>query len=363
MTQRALFAAGGTGGHIFPARAAAEALAARGWQVRLVTDARGARHAGGFPGGDPVIIEAQSPFQKNPLKLVKALTSLAKGYGQTRQLMAQFKPDVVAGFGGYPAFPALAAARLGHIPYVIHEQNAVLGRVNRLFAGSANCVASGFERLDKASARAVHRVVGNPVRAGVLAAAQTPYLTPAADGPFRLLVIGGSLGARLLSITVPQAIAGLPEALRQRLHVVQQTRAESLDEARGLYEGAGVTAELSPFFEDMGQRYADAHLVISRAGASSVSEIAALGRPAIFVPLGIAMDDHQSANADSLAAAGAAEVIAEAQFTAERLRASLESAMGGGEALARRAHAARALGRPLAHEHLADLIAAAAETS
>lgn len=361
MTRKALFAAGGTGGHIFPARAAADALVARGWRVRLITDARGARHADGFPGGEPVVIDARSPFQKNPIKLAGALVSLARGYGQARTLMAEFEPDVVAGFGGYPAFPALAAARTRGVPFVIHEQNAVLGRVNRVFSGSASCVASGFERLDRLGAKARWDVVGNPVRAAVLKAAETAFKAPAPDGEFRLLVIGGSLGARLLSVTVPQAVAALPDRLRARLKVTQQTREESLEEARRLYAEAGVEAELSPFFADMGELYANAHLVISRAGASSVSEIAAIGRPAVFVPLAIAMDDHQTANAQSLVEAGAAESISEAEFTAHRLRESLETAMSDGEALTRRAEAARALGRPQAHEHLADLIAASAE--
>jgi UDP-N-acetylglucosamine--N-acetylmuramyl-(pentapeptide) pyrophosphoryl-undecaprenol N-acetylglucosamine transferase len=361
MTGKALFAAGGTGGHMFPARAAADALIARGWQVRLVTDARGAKHARDFPGGDPIVIEAQSPFQKNPVKLLGALASLAKGYSQTRKLMTEFQPDVVAGFGGYPAFPVLAAARSRRIPFLIHEQNAVLGRVNRLFSGSAVRVASGFERLDRISSDANHSVVGNPVRSAVLKAAETSYAAPSPNDEFRLLVIGGSLGARLLSVTVPRAVAELPETLRRRLKVTQQTREESLDEARQLYAEAGVEAQLAPFFEDMGALYADTHLVISRAGASSVSEIAAIGRPAIFVPLAIAMDDHQSANAKSLVDAGAAEAISEADLTVQRLRESLETAMTGGEALTQQAAAARALGKPSAHEHLADLIAAAAE--
>lgn len=363
MTRKALFAAGGTGGHMFPAHAAAAALIARGWTVRLVTDARGSKHARDFPGGEPVVIEARSPFQKNPVKLIGALASLAKGYRQTSQLMADFQPDVVAGFGGYPAFPVLAAAKSKKIPFVIHEQNAVLGRVNRLFSSSAVRVASGFDRLDRISAKASHAVVGNPVRASVLTAAETSYAAPAPDGEFRLLIIGGSLGARLLSVTVPRAVAALPEALRQRLKVVQQTREEQLEEAREIYAQAGVEAQLAPFFQEMGALYAQAHLIISRAGASSVSEIAAIGRPAIFVPLAIAMDDHQTANAESLVAAGAAETIAEPDFTVQRLRESLETAMTGGEALDKQAEAARALGKPRAHEHLADLIEAAAEAS
>jgi len=361
MTGRALFAAGGTGGHIFPARAAADELAKRGWEVRLVTDARGMKHAAGFPGEPPVVIDAASPFQKNPIRAVKALFSLAKGYGATRALMAEFKPDVVAGFGGYPAFPALAAARLSGTPHIIHEQNAVLGRVNRLFSGSAFAVASGFDRLDRLKPGARHEVTGNPLREAVLSAA-ADYEAPKADGPIHVLVIGGSLGARLLSLTVPAALAQLPESLRSRLRVVQQTRAESLQEAQAIYDEAGIKAELQPFFNDMGALYAQAHLVISRAGASSVSELAALGRPAIFVPLAIAMDDHQTANAQSLVEAGAAESIAEADFAAQSLSARLETALSDGEGLASRAQAARAAGRRDAHVRLAELIIAAAGT-
>ena len=221
--RRALFAAGGTGGHIFPARAAAGELAKRGWQVRLVTDARGRKHADDFPGEAPVVIDAASPFQKNPLRVIKALMSLAAGYGATRTLMGEFKPDVVAGFGGYPAFPALAAARFSGTPFVIHEQNAVLGRVNRVFAGSAFAVASGFDTLERLKPGARHEVTGNPLRAPILEAVDG-YAPPNPGGELRLLVIGGSLGARLLSLTVPQALARLPEMLRGRLRVVQQTR-------------------------------------------------------------------------------------------------------------------------------------------
>ncbi len=358
MSQRALFAAGGTGGHIFPARAAADELAKRGWDVRLVTDARGVKHAEGFPGGAPVVIDAASPFQKNPLRALKALISLAKGYNTTRALMAQFKPDVVAGFGGYPAFPALAAARLSGTPHIIHEQNAVLGRVNRLFASSAFAVASGFQRLDRLKPGVRHEVTGNPLRDAVLKAV-TDYEPPASDGPIHLLVVGGSLGARLLSLTVPEALAQLPDALRKRLRVVQQTRAETLEEAKAIYGRAGIEADLQPFFTDMGALYAQAHLVISRAGASSVSEIAAHGRPAIFVPLGIAMDDHQTANALSLVEGRGAESIAESEFAAQSLSARLESALSDSEALARRAEAARVAGRADAHLRLAELIIAA----
>ncbi|MBI1265745.1 MAG: undecaprenyldiphospho-muramoylpentapeptide beta-N-acetylglucosaminyltransferase [Alphaproteobacteria bacterium] len=359
--KRLIMAAGGTGGHIFPARATAETLVARGWRVRLVTDARGARHTDGFPGEGVTVIRAASPFQSDPRRLAAALADLSAGLGATRAIVKTFEPDAVAGFGGYPAFALLAAARISGLPFVIHEQNAVLGRVNRLFARSARTVASGFERLDRLPRRARHAVTGNPVRAAVLAARDTPYAPPQADGEIRLLVLGGSLGARILSDTVPAAIARLPASLRARLSVVQQTRDESLDAARSAYDAAGVRAELSPFFDDMGARYAAAHLVISRAGASSVAELAAIGRPSLLVPLAIAMDDHQSANAQGLVRAGAADAIAEADFTPQTLSQRLESLLADGEALAARASAARAAGRPDAHEALAGLIERAAE--
>lgn len=361
MAKRCLIAAGGTGGHMFPARAAAETLIERGWQVRLVTDARGARHARDFPGEGVVEVSAASPFVKNPVKLAGALSQLARGLGQTRGLIKAFGPDVVAGFGGYPAFPAMAAARLARIPYIIHEQNAVLGRVNRLFNLGADYVASGFERLDRVSSKANHVVTGNPVRKPIREARQARYAPPDANGPIRLFVVGGSLGARILSQTVPEAVARLPEALRARLDIVQQTRGEYLEQARTAYAKAGVKAECEAFFEDMGRQYGRAHLLIARAGASTVSEIAVVGRPAIFVPLAIAMDDHQWANAEDLVNAGAAEALREKDFTAEALSARLESLLTDGEALADMAGRARALGKPRAHERLADLIETAAK--
>ena len=362
MTGLCLIAAGGTGGHMFPARAAADALIKRGWRIQLVTDARGARHATGFPGAPVVVIEAGSPFSGNPLRFADATLKLGRGFAQAARLIKALQPDVVAGFGGYPAFPALAAARLSGTPFVIHEQNAVLGRVNRVFSRGAETVASGFARLDRISNKALHVVTGNPVRAAILSEARSGYVPPAPEGEIRLLVLGGSLGARILSDVVPAALAALPDLLRSRLRVVQQVRAEQLEAVRAIYAASGIEAELSPFFEEMGRRYADAHLVISRAGASSVSEIAAVGRPAIFVPLAIAMDDHQTANAESLVAAGAADSIAERDFTAHALSLRLASLLADGEGLAQRAAAARRLGRPDAHNRLADLIANAAET-
>lgn len=353
---RLLIAAGGTGGHIFPARAVAETLREAGWQIRLITDQRGARHAAGFPGEGIDQIEAATPFVKNPALAAGNTLRLARGFTAAGRIIARFKPDLIAGFGGYPAFPALAHAQLKRIPFVIHEQNAVLGRVNRVFAARAFAVASGFDRLDRLPRKARHVVTGNPVRAAILAGGRTPYGAPEAECPIRLLVIGGSLGARILSAGVPEAIAGLPDALRARLEVTQQTRAEQIDASRRRYGEAGVTAICEPFFEDMAPLYARAHLVISRSGASSVSEIAALGRPSLLVPLEIAADDHQRANAQGLAAAGAAQIITEDEIAGGALRVRLESLLGDGEALGSMAEAALQAGKPDAHLRLASLL-------
>ena len=348
---------------MFPARAAAEAMIARGWQVRLMTDARGLKHARDFPAVAIDEVRAASPSTKNPIKLARAAIELSAGFAQARKVVKTWKPDFVAGFGGYPAFPALAAARTAGIPFAIHEQNAVLGRVNRVFASDAAFIASGFDRLDRLpkKARRRHIVTGNPLRAPILAARATPYAEPSGHGVIRLFVIGGSLGARLLSETTPQAVARLPESLRSRLDVAQQTREESLSKAEAAYREAGVQAELKPFFEDVAERYANAHLVIARAGASSVSEIAGVGRPAIFCPLGIATDDHQTANCQGLVDGLAADMLSEADFTAEKLAALLERRLAKPDDLAGRAASARSHGRPDAAESFARAVEGAVQ--
>jgi UDP-N-acetylglucosamine--N-acetylmuramyl-(pentapeptide) pyrophosphoryl-undecaprenol N-acetylglucosamine transferase len=353
--RRCLIAAGGTGGHMFPARAAAEALIARGWQIRLVTDARGLKHTTDFPAVAIDEIHAASPSTKNPVKLARAAVELTRGMAQAQGILKRWKPDVVAGFGGYPAFPALAAARMAGIPFAIHEQNSVLGRVNRVFAKKAGFIASGFERLDRMpqAARKRHILTGNPLRQPILDARAAGYVPIAEDGRINLLILGGSLGARLLSETVPRAIAELPKSLKSRLDVVQQTREESLVMARDLYQAAGVSAVCEPFFDDVGALYAASHLIIGRAGASTVSEVAGVGRPAIFCPLAIAADDHQSANVEGLVNALAADVLIEEEFTADALAALLTTRLSNPADLAERAAAARSLGRPDAADALA----------
>ncbi|PHS29094.1 MAG: undecaprenyldiphospho-muramoylpentapeptide beta-N-acetylglucosaminyltransferase [Robiginitomaculum sp.] len=356
MSKTIILAAGGTGGHMFPARALAEVLRDRGWRIVLITDRRGAALSDGFSEAERHVIPAASLSGKNPIRLMMGVFSLLAGIVKSLWLILRTRPALVAGFGGYPSFPALAAARLSFRPIVLHEQNCVLGRTNRVFANRAVLIASGFDMLEKLPFAAMdrHVVTGNPLRASILASMDK---APASTGErLNLLVLGGSLGARILGEAVPAAVKLLPQSLQNRLDVVQQTREEQLDTLRTLYAEAGMNAELAPFFDDVADRLARADLVIARAGASSIAEIAAMGKPSILIPLAIAMDDHQSRNAQTLAGHGAADVIAEEKLTPERLAALMKVRLEDQTDLARRGDAARALARPEAAKDLADKI-------
>lgn len=356
-----VIAAGGTGGHLFPAAAFAEEMFRRGWRVVLMTDARGRRYAEGFPAERIEDVSAAS-LSANPFTAIPALLKIWRGVNAAKRRFKDLQPALVAGFGGYPSFPALMAARAYRIPILIHEQNAVLGRVNRAMAAHAAIVACGFERLDRLPERARERkrVVGNPVRLPILAVRERPYPEAPAGGRLHLLVIGGSQGARLFGAVIPEAIAMLPAELRARLDVAHQVREEQLAGAQKVYKKAGVKAEVSPFFTDMGQRLGAAHLVIARAGASSVTELQVAGRPAILVPFAAAADDHQTANAEGLTAVGAADLFAEEDFTPQNLAVCLERRLQDPHGLAVRAAAARSAARPEAAKTLADLAEAAA---
>ena len=308
-------ASGGTGGHLFPASAVAQTLVNNGWKVRLVTDSRGSMHAQAFPRNNIMVIDSASPFVKNPIQQFKAILHLLNGCRQALRIIKSDKPDIIVGFGGYPVFPVFVAAKLRSIPYIIHEQNAVLGRVNRLFAKGARAIASGFSQIKYLGSHVQHHVTGNPIRHCILKHKSVAYSQPADEEVITILVLGGSLGAEILSKNIPPALGTLPNKFRKRLCVIQQTRVEFIDDVRSFYQKANIACELAPFFDDVGKCYARAHLVISRAGASSVSEIAALGRPAILVPLAIAMDDHQSANTVELVDRGAAVCITESELT------------------------------------------------
>lgn len=349
-----LIAAGGTGGHMFPAQALAEEMLARGWRVRLSTDRRGGHYATGFPAAVERQVVRAGTFAREGLTKLAAPFQIVAGTGAAISAMRRDPPACVAGFGGYPALPAMAAATLLRRPRLVHEQNAVLGRVNQLFARRVDRVACGMWPTELPDgARGVH--TGNPVRAAVAARAGAPYAPPG-DGPVRVLVIGGSQGARLLSRTVPAALAALPDDLRARLEVSHQARPEDRDGVVADYAQAGIEAEVRPFFDDVPERMADAQLVISRAGASSVADIAAIGRPSILIPLAIARRDEQTANARGLVEAGGAVAIAERELTPARLTEEAASILGDRDRAAGMAAAAAARGRPDAAGSLADLI-------
>jgi len=353
----AVIAAGGTGGHMFPAEALARELGARGWRIVLATDTRGAAYAEDFPADERLALDAATFKMGDPIGMTRGGLRILNGVTRARAAFRRLKPSVVVGFGGYPSLPALLAAPSVKAPTVIHEQNAVLGRVNRYLAPRAAAVACAFPTLEKASpkVRAKVSVVGNPIRPDIKALADRPYPDPGA-GNVRILVTGGSQGARLLSEATPAAIAMLPEDTRYRLHVTQQTRPEAMDDARRVYANALVDVELAPFFRNIGQRLATTHLVIGRAGASTVCELAVVGLPSVLVPLAIAMDDHQSFNARLLVDAGAAEAIPEKAFTPDRLAEVLGRLLSDPQELGRRAAAARAVAKPDAAERLADLV-------
>ncbi|HEX6859874.1 MAG TPA: undecaprenyldiphospho-muramoylpentapeptide beta-N-acetylglucosaminyltransferase [Caulobacteraceae bacterium] len=354
----AVVAAGGTGGHLFPAQALAETLNARGWKVVLATDERGAVYADKFPAIRRISLSAATARAGDPVGMIKAGVAVAQGVLQARGVFKDVRPAVVVGFGGYPSLPALLAAVAGKIPTVIHEQNAVLGRVNRFIAPRVSEVACAFPTLEMASAavRARAHVVGNPVRPEIRALHERPFEPPRPGGPVRVLITGGSQGARLLSETTPEAIRKLPEDLRVRLEVQQQTRPESMDHARRAYADALVKAEVAPFFRDMAGRLSQTHLVVGRAGASTVCEIAVAGRPSLLIPLKIAADDHQTYNARLLSDVGAAAVATEDEITVDSLAGALNALLKSPEQLARMAAAARSVATPDAAERLADLV-------
>ncbi len=357
-----VLAAGGTGGHVFPARALAEALVARDWRVALITDRRGGAFGETMDDVDTYRISAASPEGGVGGKL-RALARLAFGLLQARALLRRLKPDVAVGFGGYASAPTMLAAAFAGLPTLIHEQNAVLGRANRLLASRVTRIATSFARIDGLRPADTERAVptGNPVRAAIAAIGRRPYPELAdAAGKLAILVFGGSQGARVLSDVVPAAMARLCALTRDRISITQQCRAEDLDRVREAYREAGVTATVATFYDDMPERLAAAHLVIARAGASTVAELTAAGRPALLVPYPHATDDHQRANARAIDDAGGGWLMPEPGFTAEALGARLESLLGRPSALSEAAARAKAAGRPDAAEALADLTEAVA---
>jgi UDP-N-acetylglucosamine--N-acetylmuramyl-(pentapeptide) pyrophosphoryl-undecaprenol N-acetylglucosamine transferase len=355
-----LLAAGGTGGHLFPAEALAHELTGRGWTVHLATDDRAERFAGQFPAAAIHPIQSATMGSKNPFAVLAAFWKIWRGVRQASALISRIRPAIVVGFGGYPTLPPLYAATRRRVPTLIHEQNAVMGRANRALAGRVDAIAGGFLPEDASAAGAKTVTTGNPVRPPVLEAARTPYAVSNEEQPFRLLVFGGSQGAQFFSDAVPAAIGLLPDARRKRLAITQQARADDLARVKAGYAALGVEAEVSPFFTDMAARMAAAHLVMSRSGASTVSEIAVIGRPALLVPYPHALDHDQAANAAALAGAGGAEVHPQSTLSPDRIAALIGALMDDPERLAEMAAAAKSAGKPDAARLLADLTEAIA---
>ena len=358
MVGRALLAAGGTGGHMFPAQSLAEILKSEGWDVALMTDARGQKHSGKIPADRVIEVQAASISPRKPLQALKGGLKLSKGVQQAKAFIRDWEPDIVVGFGGYPAFPAIRAAQSLGLPTILHEQNAVLGRVNRVFAAKANYVVSGFEVLEKVSLKAKVKNFGNPLRLQIAEAVPQSYESP--TDTINLLCVGGSLGARILSQTIPKAIAILPNDLRAKLRIVQQTTQGEVETAQATYAACGVEAVCETFFSDIEQHLAKADYVIGRAGASSVSEIAIMGKPSLLIPLAIAMDDHQTVNARSLSERGAADILPESEFTPESVAKILQDRLNDSTWLSSAAASARTCGRPNAARDLAELVIATA---
>lgn len=356
-----LIAAGGTGGHMFPAQALAEAMVARSWRGKLSTDARGARYAGGFPKAVTVETLASATFARGgtaarllvPFRIAAGVVGALAG-------MRRDRPSVVVGFGGYPSIPALAGAVMLKVPRMIHEQNGVLGRVNRAFASRVQAIACGTWPTDVPEGVEGHHT-GNPVRAAVLERAGAPYIPPG-DYPMSVLVIGGSQGARILSDVVPGALALLPDPLRANLRVAHQARPEDIERVTAAYAQAGIRAEVAPFFEDVPRRLSEAQLVVSRSGASSVADISVIGRPAILVPFAAAANDHQTANARGLVAAGGAILIPESRLDPATLSGHVAAILDQPGAAIRMAHAALAHGVPDATLRLVQMVEALAQT-
>jgi UDP-N-acetylglucosamine--N-acetylmuramyl-(pentapeptide) pyrophosphoryl-undecaprenol N-acetylglucosamine transferase len=350
-----IIAAGGTGGHMFPAQALAEVMLARGWRVRLSTDARGARYTGGFPPEVEIVQVSSATFARGGL-LAKALVlpRIAAGVLGAAWRMLRDRPRAVVGFGGYPSIPALGAATLLRLPRMIHEQNGVLGRVNELFAKRVDAIACGTWPTNlPEGVEGAH--VGNPVRGAVLERAGAGYIPPG-DYPMELLVMGGSQGARILSDVVPPAIAGLPMQMLRNIRVSHQARGEDAARVTAFYAEHGISADVQPFFEDVPRRMSEAQLVISRAGASSIADLSVIGRPAILIPYAAATGDHQSANARGLVEAGAAILMPESTVNPASMTEQIEMVLSAPDAAMKMAQAALSTGKPEAAEALAAMV-------
>lgn len=357
ITRHFVLAAGGTGGHMIPAHAVAEELMARGHHVALVTDERGAKIPGIFKDAAVHVLPA-GRMRDGPAGWVRGIRGIITGRDMARRMYETFRPSVVVGFGGYPALPALLGALKDGIPTVIHEQNAVLGRVNRLLARRVNAIATAYPAVEKLKYRFEPKVhlVGNPVREEILALRDEEFPALTDESVFRLLVTGGSQGASILSEVVPEGLSLLPISLRRRLQVTQQCRAEDIERVRATYAELEIPADLATYINDMPEKLNWAHLVIARAGASTLAELTVAGRPAILIPLPSAMDDHQTANVREMVEAGGARSIPQSRFTPVELAKQMQKMAMEPGALQNAARRAWNCGRPDAARDMADLL-------
>ncbi|MEL7229117.1 MAG: undecaprenyldiphospho-muramoylpentapeptide beta-N-acetylglucosaminyltransferase [Pseudomonadota bacterium] len=359
MNKTVLLSAGGTGGHLFPAQALAQEMKSRGWTVHLATDPRAKKFLSNFPADGVHIVKSATFGGKSPVALFKTFSRLGLGYLASRKLIGKIKPDAAVGFGGYPTVPPLLAASHAGLPTILHEQNAVMGRANRFLASRVAAIATGFELAhEKAADSAPIIVTGNPLRQVAHDAAGEAYVPASANGPFNLLVFGGSQGARFFSQSLPPMLEKLEESLRQRLNITLQARPEDAVLVREALEKLNVTAHVESFFADLPARIAASHLVVCRSGASSVSELALIGRPSILVPLPGALDDDQGANAAQLERMGGAVLVRQADLTTDRYASLITNALQSPQALTAQAQNAKKAGVPDAAKRLAHVVEA-----
>ncbi|HRK17863.1 MAG TPA: undecaprenyldiphospho-muramoylpentapeptide beta-N-acetylglucosaminyltransferase [Hyphomicrobiaceae bacterium] len=352
-----MLSAGGTGGHLFPAMSLAQELARRSITVDLITDMRGDRYGADFPARKVYQVPSATIKSRNPFSLAQTAFKLARGVGAARSILRSVRPQAIVGFGGYPTIPPMTAATLMGIPSAIHEQNAVLGRANKMLANRVDMIATSFEDvlgLERLASKT--RFTGNPVRDNVITASHEPYVAPEPGGPYKILIFGGSQGARFFADAVPAALASFGRDVAANIHVVQQARDEDLARVSAAYFTAGISADVAPFFTDLPARIASAHLVIGRAGASTTAELTVIGRPSILVPLPHALDNDQLNNARRLQAAGAALLCEQATLTTEKLATEISRLLEQPGRLASMALSAKRIGRPDAVSRLADLV-------
>lgn len=357
----AIVTTGGSGGHIFPAEAISQALIGKGFDVVFVTDKRGKAFQG-LKGVKVYNLMAEHVMGRSFFGKIVGAFKLYCGAVQALFLLKKLKPAVVVGVGGYASLPAVLAAHLWHIPVVLHEQNAVLGRANRVLAHNTRLIALSFEPTLRVPNDIRTVLVGMPARTDVLARANAPY--PLTDDGFRLLIFGGSQGASFFSKRLPEAFKLLPAEVTAKMHVTAQVRAEDMEKTQELYKGIPFkSVTLKSFFDNMPELIEKSHLIIGRAGASTITEAAIIGRPAILIPLPSSADNHQMENAKRFSDAGAGWLMSEGNYEPEKFAARLAQMVGEPEILYQAGTQAHKIALPDAAEKMADVVADIAKGS